>query len=74
MKEKKERFSLREMEHIAVNFSMARNNGFNGNFADYYIRIPKDWRKWLKKMDKEHEANNPAEQEDLKVEDDLNVN
>lgn len=73
-KEKEERFSLREMEHMAINFAMARNNGFTGNFLDYYSRIRKDWRKWLKKMDKEYEANNPVEQTDLKVVDDLNIN
>ena len=51
---KKERFSLREMEHMAVNFAIVREKGFKGTFLDYYALISPTWRKWLKKMDKEH--------------------
>ena len=49
----KERFSFREMEHIAVNYAITCQNGYYGSFRDYMRGINKDWRKWLKEKDLE---------------------
>ena len=48
---KKERFSLREMEHIAVNFAITCLNGYTGSFEDYMASCRSDWRKILKKQE-----------------------
>ncbi len=47
-----ERFSLREMEHIATNYAIHCLKGYEGSFRDYYNNINFDWRKWLKSEDK----------------------
>lgn len=47
-----ERFSLREMEHISVNYAITCMNGFDRSFMDYMAGIKKDWRGWLKNEDK----------------------
>ena len=47
-----ERFSFREMEHIAVNYAIHCLKGYEGSFRDYYYGIFSDWRKWLKQQDK----------------------
>ena len=44
------------MEHMAVNFAIVKEKGFKGTFLDYYALISPTWRKWLKKMDKEHNS------------------
>ena len=49
-----ERFSFREMEHIAVNYAITCQKGYEGTFRDYYRGVMKDWRKWLKQKDKEN--------------------
>lgn len=49
----KEKFSFREMEHIAVNYAITCQKGYTGSFRDYMKSINKDWRKWLKDRDKE---------------------
>lgn len=49
----KERFSFREMEHIAVNYAITCQKGYTGTFRDYMKGINKDWRKWLKERDKD---------------------
>lgn len=49
----KEKFSFREMEHIAVNYAIHCLKGYNGTFRDYYFGVKSDWRKWLKQKDKE---------------------
>lgn len=48
-----EKFSFREMEHIAVNYAITCQKGYTGSFRDYMNGVNKDWRKWLKKRDKE---------------------
>lgn len=48
----KERYSFREMEHIAVNYAITCLNGYKGSFRDYMKGVKKDWRKWLKEEDK----------------------
>ena len=50
----KERFSFREMEHIAVNYAIHCLKGYDGTFRDYYSDVRNDWRKWLKQKDKEN--------------------
>lgn len=50
----KERFSFREMEHIAVNYAIHCLKGFDGTFRDYYAGVNNDWRKQLKQKDKEN--------------------
>lgn len=50
----KERFSFREMEHIAINYAITCNKGYCGSFRQYYNGVRKDWRKWLKKKDNEN--------------------
>jgi len=53
----KEKFSFREMEHIAVNYSIHCLKGYNGTFRDYYNGVFPEWRKWLKQQDKlRHES------------------
>ncbi len=47
-----ERFSLREMEHIAINYAITCMKGFDGSFNDYMKGVKKDWRRWLKNEDK----------------------
>jgi hypothetical protein len=49
----KEKFSFREMEHIAVNYAIIYQKGYTGTFRDYMKGINKDWRKWLKEKDLE---------------------
>jgi hypothetical protein len=49
----KERFSFREMEHIAVNYAIHCLKGYDGTFRNYYFDVRNDWRKWLKQKDKE---------------------
>ena len=48
----KERFSLREMEHIATNYAITCLKGYEGSFMEYYKGTNFDWRKWLKNEDK----------------------
>lgn len=48
-----EKFSFREMEHIAVNYAITCQKGYTGSFRDYMKGIDKNWREWLKKKDKE---------------------
>ena len=50
----KERFSFREMEHIAVNYAIHCLKGYDGTFRNYYTGINSDWKKWLKQKDKEN--------------------
>jgi len=47
----KERFSFREMEHIAINYAITCMKGYDGSFRKYYFGVKNDWRKWLKKQD-----------------------
>ena len=49
----KERFSFREMEHIAVNYAITCQKGYSGSFRDYMKGINKNWRELLKKRDLE---------------------
>lgn len=49
----KERFSFREMEHIAVNYAISCQKGYSGSFRDYMKGINKNWRGLLKKRDLE---------------------
>lgn len=49
----KERFSFREMEHIAVNYAITCQKGYTGSFRDYMKGINKNWRRWLKERDLE---------------------
>lgn len=49
----KERFSFREMEHIAVNYAITCQKGYTGSFRDYMEGINKNWREYLKKRDLE---------------------
>lgn len=49
----KERFSFREMEHIAVNYAITCQKGYTGSFRDYMKGINKNWRELLKKRDLE---------------------
>jgi hypothetical protein len=47
------RFSFREMEVIAVEFAINCLNGYNGSFSDYMNSVNKNWRKNLKRIDKQ---------------------
>jgi hypothetical protein len=51
----KERYSFREMEHIAVNYAIHCAKGYEGSFRDYFKGVKTDWRKLLKDKDKEYE-------------------
>ena len=53
----KERFSFREMEHIAVNYAISCQKGFVGTFREWYFGGKSDWRKWLKQEDKKRYSN-----------------
>lgn len=64
-KNSSERFSFREMEHVAVNYAISCEKGYRGSFRSYYAGMQRDWRKWLKNKDKEQELkikNKKAEQ------------
>lgn len=52
-----ERFSFREMEHIAVNYAIHCEKGYKGSFRSYYKGVKSDWRKWLKQNDNEFYKN-----------------
>lgn len=49
----KERFSFREMEHIATNFAITCMKDSTQSFREFYKGVNPDWRNWLKLKDKE---------------------
>jgi hypothetical protein len=66
---KEKKFSFREMEHIAINYAISCQKGYSGSFRDYMEGIYKDWRKWLKKKDKEYGIKNHQEMPYIPVKD-----
>jgi hypothetical protein len=58
---KEKKYSFREMEHIATNYAISCQKGYSGSFRDYMDNVDKDWRKWLKKKDKEYGIKNHQE-------------
>jgi hypothetical protein len=53
MIKKNERFSFKEMEHIAVEFAISCVKGYKGSFEDYMLTVHKDWRVILKTVSKQ---------------------